>query len=79
MIAKEHVILNSSSCFRVVSELFLLILLCKQVLKARDKLLRYGRATNSSMQELFIRKCFNAIVNQFDERHALFLKCPLND
>ena len=55
------------------------MLLCKRVPKARDKLLRYGRAINRSMQELSIRKSFNAIVNQFDEKHTLFLKCPIND
>ena len=59
---------------------FLLILFCKCVLIARDKLPRYGRAINNSffstvsatgMQKGFIQKRFNAIVNQFDRKHIL--------
>ena len=60
----------------------LLILLCKRVLKARDKLPIYGRTINSSFlltvsvtgvfKKKFIQKIFNAIVNQFDGKRIFY-------
>ena len=54
---------------------FLLMLFCKCVLLARDKLRRYGRAISNYFSQqsiqrvyakMFYSKSFNAIVNQFD-------------